>query len=97
MGKEFLEMQQEAARRLREMQSRARKEEKNEAQAPSAPEKGNAEAIRPKKRPVSFLNALDLNRLTEEGDGLILLVILLLIYEESTDELLILALLYILM
>ena len=79
------------------MQSRARKEEKNEAQAPSAPEKGNAEAIRPKKRPVSFLNALDLNRLTEEGDGLILLVILLLIYEESTDELLILALLYILM
>ena len=90
-------MQQEAARRLREMQSRARKEEKNEVQASSATEKDRVETVRPKKRPGSFLGALDLNRLTEEGDGLILLVILLLIYEESTDELLILALLYILM
>lgn len=99
MGKEFFEMQQEASRRLREMQRRA-------AVTPGGEDPPKQKPPRPMPEPPqtggrgrlsSLLGALDFRKLTKDGDGLILLVLLLLLTQEETDELLILALLYVML
>lgn len=95
MGKEFLEMQQEASRRLREMQRRSAPTMPPPSEKKTEPAHALPEPKR--KGALSLFQAFDFSKLSRDGDGLILLVLLLLLSEEETDELLILALFYVMM
>ena len=95
-------MEQEATRRAREYNSRAKPPvEQNKQKSPAEVAKA-----RPKEPPVqkkrgsfSFLNALDLKKLIGENSeqAMLLLLILILVNDNTCDEYLIYALIYIML
>lgn len=92
MESDFQRMQREATQRLREMSAHAKKEENTEA----VPPQREPETKKPQKKnnnPLDIFSSL----FSGSGDGMLLAGILLLLHRDKGDDLLMLALLYILM
>ncbi|MGN1081219.1 MAG: hypothetical protein ACI4QV_03935 [Acutalibacteraceae bacterium] len=92
MEKQIFDMQQDAIRRVHEMQKKARQTISHDepkydiGDSPSQPKKGNG-----------LQNLINLKDFTGSSEELLILTLAILISKESNDELLSLALLYLLL